>query len=25
LVLKKDNPTGLPEFDDELVIAVRFE
>ncbi|MDD3819360.1 MAG: Gmad2 immunoglobulin-like domain-containing protein [Actinomycetota bacterium] len=25
LVLKKDNPTGLPEFDDELVITVRFE
>lgn len=25
LVLKKDNPSGLPEYDDELLIPVRFE
>lgn len=25
LILKKDNPSGLPEYDDELVIPVSFE
>ncbi|TSC83169.1 MAG: hypothetical protein G01um101419_176 [Parcubacteria group bacterium Gr01-1014_19] len=24
LILQKDNPSGLPEYDDELVIPVRF-
>jgi len=24
LILKKDNPSGLPEYDDELIIPVRF-
>jgi hypothetical protein len=24
LVLERDNPSGLPEYDDELIIAVRF-
>lgn len=25
LILEKDNPSGLPEHDDELIIPVRFE
>ncbi|NUM25511.1 MAG: hypothetical protein HUU49_02680 [Candidatus Buchananbacteria bacterium] len=25
LILKKDNPSGLPEYDDELIIPIRFE
>ncbi len=25
LILKKDNPSGLPENDDELIVPVRFE
>jgi len=25
LTLKKDNPSGLPEYDDELIIPVSFE